>query len=379
MLSSIDGGKEAYNYDAVGLRGITTPRGSFVYGASGQLASIGNVSYSYDENGHRISKSRDGRVEQVRWANIVATRDDLLEPLVVEGVSLGIIRNGRFIPTNFDARGSLQGMATVFGERKDHSEFADFEFTLSGYDADSGLIRLGNRDYDPSSSKFTTPDLAFWEDPELCVEDPVSCNLFSYARNNPLKYVDPSGNIPMFPVILGGLWLTDKATTAYEAFSDYKAVSTGESTLAEVGQRRGVEWAAGVVLGLGGRGLVKVLKAAIPSSSVKAAKSLWGGNSKSGSTIASSSKAARREAMRQQNIPTSRPAKSQLGSGDRKQYIYEGSNGENKVVTHHLKDKDHPNSHWHVADPRVEKGVMRINNYGQIRYKEVGKSTVEYK
>ena len=56
-----------------------------------------------------------------------------------------------------------------------------------------GAVRF----YPSESGRFISPDPLFLERPDLCVSDIVSCNLFSYAKNNPLQYVDPTGNLPI--------------------------------------------------------------------------------------------------------------------------------------------------------------------------------------
>src|SRR3989338_1782108 len=63
-------------------------------------------------------------------------------------------------------------------------------FTFTGKEKDySGLMYYGARYYSPFLRRFTQPDTVIQN-----VYDPQSLNRYSYARNNPLKYVDPSGN-----------------------------------------------------------------------------------------------------------------------------------------------------------------------------------------
>lgn len=64
------------------------------------------------------------------------------------------------------------------------------KFTGKERDSESGLDNFGKR-YDSSSmGRFMTPD-AFYKDSH--VGDPQSWNEYAYARNNPLRYVDPTG------------------------------------------------------------------------------------------------------------------------------------------------------------------------------------------
>lgn len=56
-----------------------------------------------------------------------------------------------------------------------------------------GLMRMGARYYAPALGRFISPDRFIGESPERMVRDPLQSNLYSYARNNPLSFVDPSG------------------------------------------------------------------------------------------------------------------------------------------------------------------------------------------
>jgi len=64
------------------------------------------------------------------------------------------------------------------------------KFTSKRLDAEVGLYDFGARAYDPAFSRFLTPDLA---DPSY--SDPQTLNPYSYTRNNPVKLVDPTGEV----------------------------------------------------------------------------------------------------------------------------------------------------------------------------------------
>jgi len=57
-------------------------------------------------------------------------------------------------------------------------------------DAETGLDFFGARYFSSAQGRFTSPDQPFNDQNP---SDPQSWNLFSYVRNNPLKFTDPSG------------------------------------------------------------------------------------------------------------------------------------------------------------------------------------------
>lgn len=65
-------------------------------------------------------------------------------------------------------------------------------FTGKPQDADSGLIYMGARYYDPLIGRFTGFDSA-----EVNLENLHSVNRYAYANNNPNRFVDPDGNSPI--------------------------------------------------------------------------------------------------------------------------------------------------------------------------------------
>jgi RHS repeat-associated protein len=201
---ALDSGGVHYQLDHLGR---TIQRGDLQlqYGGDGQLARAtrGAQSWVYtsDESGRRLIK-RSAGVPVGAWVDEgYLDGNTLLQPVTLLGVRAGVLRGGHFQQTPSDLRGTVQGdldgtakMASPFGARDQHPDVSTLaDFALAGWDPDLGFARMGLRDYDPSLARFLTPDPLFLAEPGRCVDSPVECNLYSYAKNDPIAHVDPSG------------------------------------------------------------------------------------------------------------------------------------------------------------------------------------------
>ena len=70
------------------------------------------------------------------------------------------------------------------------SDTNPFRYCGEYFDAESGTIYLRARYYDPAIGRFTQQDAWEFADPS----DPLSLNLYVYCINNPINFIDPTGN-----------------------------------------------------------------------------------------------------------------------------------------------------------------------------------------
>jgi RHS repeat-associated protein len=209
----------AYAYDVVGLPaapppslaldalGRTTGRGDLhlTYGPAGDVATAtrGAQSWSFitDERGRRLARRRGDQLEIGYLEEGYLDASGLTQPVELAGVAAGVVQAGAFRPVPLDLRGTVIGDAdgsarlpSPYGARAVvPSGAAALDYVKQGYDADLGLVRMGVRDYDPALGRFLVPDPLFLEQPDRCLESPLECNLYGYARGNPLLFDDPEG------------------------------------------------------------------------------------------------------------------------------------------------------------------------------------------
>ncbi|MEI6805330.1 MAG: RHS repeat-associated core domain-containing protein [Myxococcaceae bacterium] len=194
----------------------------------------------YDENCHRIGIYKNGVLDHIRFEGIVRTATHIYEKFSIEGIELGILIDGQFQPCIFDQVSSLIAIGesilipSAFGERKEYLPiFEYFDYAGQGRDQTTGLIAMGERDYDPRTHQFTSPDRYFLEHPEACVESPEECDLYSYAKNNPLIYTDVDGQMAYWKPVFKAAEILSRAALPYVAASAKSILKEHVKTFAQ--------------------------------------------------------------------------------------------------------------------------------------------------
>ena len=213
LESATRSGKTYYfTYNDEGIRttkkvnGVTTTyylAGSRIIGEE----TNGNVIlYIYDESGvigmqyHGYSDRQDAWetywFEKNLHGDIIAVYDYLGNKLIAyEYNSFGFCYNPTYVTSSASSSPAAKN---------------PFRYRGYYYDSDLGLYYLNSRYYDPYIGRFISPDSVGYLGAN---GDLQSYNLYAYCGNNPVMYVDPTGNFPVLALVLGitalaGLGLT---------------------------------------------------------------------------------------------------------------------------------------------------------------------------
>jgi RHS repeat-associated protein len=197
-------------YDAAGnLTALTNQ--TFTYDAENRLTSstqlgIGAIQYAYDGDGRRVQKTFDTAATTYVYdasgqlaAEYGTPTDTGTNYLNVDALGSTRVSNGSslrnydYFPFGEDIQQGVGGRNLSYPTGTYPTGTPDLQamkFTGQLRDAETGLDYFGARYFSGAQGRFTSADP---EGRGGKVPDPQSWNMYSYARNNPLLYTDPTG------------------------------------------------------------------------------------------------------------------------------------------------------------------------------------------
>jgi RHS repeat-associated protein len=204
------------SYDAAGSV-LNDGSYSYTYNAEGQMTAGAGVTYTSDGDGRRVQKSSgnlywygvgsdpiaESDVTGATWTNEyvffggkrIARRDSSGNVFYYFtdhlGTSRVIVQAGQTTPcydADFDPFGGEHIVTNTCPQ--------NYKFTGKERDSESGLDDLGARYYSSQYGRFMSGDLVF---ADQHVAEPQSWNLYTYVRNRPLGYIDPTGHAARMP------------------------------------------------------------------------------------------------------------------------------------------------------------------------------------
>ena len=224
-------GDDYYTYDETG--NMSSGRGrTMQWNAAGQLTQVekaGNItSFEYNHSGDRVKKTTSEEIVTY-IGSLYEIRDKTPsggEKKIVKNIFAGqnricsIEKEGanpeEIFYSHPDHLGSSNVSTDASGNVVTHLEYnpfgtpsvsegthnEDYKFTGKELDASTELYYYSARYYDAHLGRFISADSIV-----QAPLDPQSLNRYSYCRNNPLVYSDPSGNFWWFiiPVIIGAI------------------------------------------------------------------------------------------------------------------------------------------------------------------------------
>jgi RHS repeat-associated protein len=203
-------GAATFTYTALGQM-LTAPWGTQLFDNFGRLTTIvGNTTatFTYNYAGERVSASftTGGRTSTRITPDILyAIEDGNLVRYLFDGVRVFArdVDGGARTYLHEDHLGSIVAMTDQAGAVLDAIRYDAFGavvartaagsavpigFATGQLDDATGLLYLQSRYYHPTYGRFVSPDTIVQD-----VFVPIAWNAYTYCRNNPQSYIDPSG------------------------------------------------------------------------------------------------------------------------------------------------------------------------------------------
>ncbi len=164
-------------YDATGLIPQTASLTSYYFGGAYETRSDGAIFKYYSFGGQSIVNEKSAATNN-QWQISYLLTDHLGSIVAVTDASGTLISQQRYLPFG--------------GKRTAADSISQTDFGYTGQrDLESmGLMDYKFRTYSPYLNQFTQPDTIV-PDPY----NPQDWNRYAYARNNPVKYTDPTGHM----------------------------------------------------------------------------------------------------------------------------------------------------------------------------------------
>jgi len=222
-------------YDAAG--NPTNYRGNTLTWTMGrQLASYGNICYTYNEDGIRTSKTANNVTTRyyLDGTNIIAQTDgtstvffrydsnDEIVGLTYRGADFFYVKNqmgdiigivntdGTLVAEyEYDPWGAV---ISVTGSNTALANTNPFRYRSYYYDSDSGMYYLQNRYYDPEICRFVNAD-----NEQFLL---YGINLYCYCNNNPINNKDINGCFSTDQLVLLGMVITGNLKVLFYNCSD---------------------------------------------------------------------------------------------------------------------------------------------------------------
>jgi len=202
-----------------------------------------SATYVYDGNGFRVKKTEGSQtilyVNQYYEKNLTTATVTLYYYLgnkmaaYKAGASVTYVHQDHLTGTSLTTNDSGTEIGTIkyapFGSARSFSGALPAQKLTGQRLDDVGLYYYGARYYDPNLARFISADTIV---PSLT--NPQALNRYSYVLNNPLKYVDPSGQeerVPEETAYFNGEISYEEYLAAYGSWASAQGGSDGQTNM----------------------------------------------------------------------------------------------------------------------------------------------------
>ena len=288
-VTSLSNGN-AYSYDANGnqitrIIGIDTY--NQIYDAENKLTQVVKngitlATFTYDGDGNRVASTINGVTTRFVGEYYEVTPNETTKHYSAGGQRVAVRENGTLTYILGDHLGGTSAIVNTMGQKVAENWYLPFGevrysngtlptgYTYTGQysnTADFGWMYYKARWYDPALGRFNQADTIIPK-----AENPQSWDRYSYVKNNPISYNDPSGHcelVCVLAIIMGGGAIVGAGVNIYNQYQEKQNVNIDEVIIAAT---EGAVIAGGAVIGIFATTLLipTILADGDPTNEVKA-------------------------------------------------------------------------------------------------------------